>query len=65
MIHNTPERLLAHEFTRGHTQFGAYRATDKKYGWERIVALAESDNAQTDAIKSLAVINAALQDNKR
>lgn len=27
MIHNTPERLLAHEFTHGHTQFGAYRAS--------------------------------------
>ncbi|CAI7614247.1 unnamed protein product [Penicillium viridicatum] len=58
MIHNTPERLLAHEFTHGHTQFGAYRATDIAYGWGEIVALAIKDNAQTDATQSLAVINA-------
>ncbi|KAI2738855.1 transcriptional regulator family: Fungal Specific TF [Penicillium roqueforti] len=58
MIHNTPERLLAHEFTHGHTQFGAYRAMDKAYGWGPIVALAKKDNAQTDATQSLAVINA-------
>ncbi|CAI7583091.1 unnamed protein product [Penicillium discolor] len=58
MIHNTPERLLAHQFTHGHTQFGAYRATDKAYGWGPIVALAKKDNAQTDVTQSLAVINA-------
>ncbi|CAG8909307.1 unnamed protein product [Penicillium egyptiacum] len=58
MIHNTPERLLAHEFTHGQSQFGAYYGRDIKYGWVDIVQLAKDDNAQTDATKSQTVSNA-------
>ncbi|KAJ5277500.1 transcriptional regulator family: Fungal Specific TF [Penicillium chrysogenum] len=58
MIHNTPERLLAHEFTHGEGQFGDYYGRDTKYGWVAIVQLAKDDNAQTDATKSQAVSNA-------
>ncbi|OQE66438.1 hypothetical protein PENNAL_c0187G01769 [Penicillium nalgiovense] len=58
MINNTPERLLAHEFTHGKGQFGEYLGRDEVYGWVEIVELAKKDNAQTDATQSKPVINA-------
>ncbi|GFF60219.1 hypothetical protein IFM46972_11554 [Aspergillus udagawae] len=60
MIFDTPERLLAHEFTHRQGQFGKYYGRDIKYGWVDIVQLAKDDNAQIDATRSKPVKNAEI-----